>query len=59
MFKNKKEISLTDKKLELFLNGVKLEYDLSDDTYKIYNKTNVFIGIGEVKNKKLKRDVVM
>ncbi len=59
MFKEKDNITLNDKKLELFLNGVNLEYNLQDDIYKIYNKEKEFIGIGKIKNNKLKRDVIL
>ena len=47
------------KRLDLFLNGVKLKTDLQDGIYRIYNQDNGFIGIGEVKDKFLKRDVII
>ena len=50
---------MDNKKMELFLNGVKLKTDLKDGIYKIYNKDNMFIGTGEIKSKGLKRDVIM
>lgn len=64
LFKEKKTIILTDRELELFLNGVKISIfcnkaDLKDDSYRIYNKKNEFIGLGEVKYSKLKRDVII
>ena len=49
---------LEDAKLKLFLNGVKLTYNNKDGIYKIYNK-NRFIGIGTIKNKLLKRDIIV
>lgn len=58
-FENKKTIELSEKKLSLFLNGVKLSYNLSDDMYKIYNKNGNFIGIGSVKNNLLKREIIV
>ena len=58
LFENKPQIILDDRKKELFLNGVKLSYDLSDDIYRVYNK-DVFIGLGEVHDKLLKRDVIL
>lgn len=58
IFLNKMKIDLNDRKLELFLNGVKLSHDLNDGLYRIYNN-NKFIGLGIVKNKLLKRDVVI
>lgn len=56
-FINKGKIVLNNKKLKLFLNGVKLSYLLGDDIYRIYNNNN-FIGLGEVRNKLLKRDII-
>lgn len=58
-FSKKQEIILDDKKMEQFLNGVKLEYELKDDIYRIYNINNQFVGIGVVKSGILKRDVVL
>ena len=58
VFKEKDKIELDNKKLELFLNGVKLTYDLPKDIYRIYNNKQ-FIGIGIVKNGLLKRDIVI
>ena len=59
LFSKKQEIILDDKKMEQFLNGVKLEYALEDDIYRIYNINNQFVGIGVVKSGILKRDVVL
>ena len=47
-----------NRKLELFLNGVKLSFDKPDGVYRVYLKDK-FIGIGVVKNKLLKRDIVI
>lgn len=57
IFKENKKIELDDRKLELFLNGVKLTYNMEDGLYKIYNKNN-FIGLGIIKKQLLKRDVI-
>ena len=59
LFEEKDEIILeNDRKLTLFLNGVKLSYNKPNGVYRIYlNKT--FIGIGIVENKILKRDIVI
>ena len=58
IFKNNEKINLTRKKLELFLNGVQITYDNLDGVYKIYCE-NKFIGTGTVKEKLLKRDVII
>lgn len=58
LFKNLENVQLGKKKLQLFFNGVKLNFDLEDDIYKIYSEEK-FIGIGTVKNKLLKRDIVI
>lgn len=58
IFKDNLKINLNDRKLELFLNGVQLTHDLNDGLYRIYNNSN-FIGLGIVKGKLLKRDIVI
>lgn len=58
IFKDNLTINLNDRKLELFLNGVQLTHDLNDGLYRIYNNSN-FIGLGIVKGKLLKRDIVI
>ena len=58
LFNSKESIQLNDKKLSLFLNGVKLTQEKQDGIYKIYNNTK-FIGIGVINNKLLKRDIVI
>lgn len=58
IFEKNENIELNDKKLTLFLNGVKLTQDYNDGIYKVYNK-NDFIGIGIVENKLLKRDIII
>lgn len=58
-FSKNKEIVLDNKKMEQFLNGVKLEYMLEDDIYRIYDDKKQFVGIGVVKSGILKRDVVL
>ena len=58
LFKNLESIELNEKKLQLFLNGVKLTFNLEDGIYKIYSSQQ-FIGIGIVKDKFLKRDIVI
>ncbi len=59
IFEEKNSIELDEKKLQLFLNGVKLTQKYPDDIYKIYNKNSSFIGIGIIENQLLKRDIVL
>lgn len=58
-FASKEKIMLTQKQLEQFLNGVKLPYALPEETYRIYDEKAKFIGLGIVKEEKLKRDVIL
>lgn len=58
LFEKKDKIELNDRKLELFLNGVKLTQNRKNEIYRIYNKGK-FIGIGIVENELLKRDIVI
>lgn len=51
-------IFLSDRKLNLFLNGVKLKYGLKNGDYRIYNEKNEFIGIGSIQNSQLKREII-
>lgn len=57
-FSSKKDIELSNKKLDFFLNGVKLTYEVEDGIYRIYNNAK-FIGTGIVSNKLLKRDIIL
>ena len=57
-FENCPQIQLNSKKLQLFLNGVQLTHNLKDGIYTIYSEGK-FIGIGTVKNKLLKRDIII
>mgnify|MGYP005769163839 FL=1 len=58
IFDSKENIEVNERKLQLFLNGVKLTYNKKDEIYKIYNE-NKFIGTGVIKNNLLKRDIVI
>ena len=58
IFKEKKSINLNDRKLQLFLNGVNITQNFEDGVYKIY-KEDEFIGTGIIKNKLLKREIVV
>ena len=57
-FEKYPKINLNPKKLQLFINGVQLTHELQDGIYTIYSQEK-FIGIGTVKNKLLKRDIVI
>lgn len=57
-FQEKLVIHLEDRKLELFLNGVKLTQKLEDGNYRVYHNGK-FIGIGIVQNQLLKRDIIL
>lgn len=59
LFLESPEVKLNNNQLRLFLNGVKLKSENSDGIYRIYTETKEFVGIGEVKNKLLKRDLVI
>ena len=59
IFKKFQSINLDEKKLEMFLNGVMLTQNLDEGVYKIYNKNSEFIGTGTIKNKLLKRDIIL
>ena len=58
-FENKNSITIAEKRLKHFLNGVKISFDLPDDIYKIYDEQNKFIGIGSIKNNLLKREIIL
>ena len=58
IFKEKKSINLNERKLQLFLNGVNITQNFQDGVYKIY-KEDKFIGTGIIKNKLLKRDIIV
>ena len=57
-FENYKNINLNEKKLQLFLNGVQLTWNLDDGIYRV-SCDNKFIGIGTIKNNLLKRDIIL
>ena len=58
-FKNSPTLELQENKIKLLLNGVQLEYNLEDNLYKIYNTKKEFIGLATIKNKLLKRDIIL
>lgn len=59
VFKDLNIITLNRRKEELFLNGVKLTFNVDDGLYNIYGENKKYIGIGIVENNLLKRDVVI
>lgn len=58
-FENNEKINLTKNQLKMFLNGVKIHMTLENGIYKIYDQNLKFIGIGEVKENRLKRDLCL
>ena len=58
-FEKKDEILLSPRSYIAFINGVKLFTDNENNIYRIYNENKQFIGIGNVKNGILKRDIVI
>ena len=59
VFNNLKKINLNKRKEELFLNGVKLIFELEDGLYNIYTSNDEYLGIGIIENNLLKRDVIV
>ena len=57
LFQENGFIHLDDRKLPLFLNGVRLTQILKDGNYRIYHN-DIFVGIGVVENQLLKRDII-
>lgn len=58
LFINNEKVDLTSRKKELFLNGVKLTFDLADGLYRVYCD-GIFLGLGVMENRLLKRDVII
>ena len=58
LFQENGSIHLDDRKLQLFLNGVRLTQKIKYGNYRIYHN-EAFIGIGVVENQLLKRDIVL
>ena len=57
LYGEKNKISLSEKKINLFYNGVKLSCNLKDGQYRIYNETGEFVGTGSVEKQLLKREI--
>lgn len=58
LFKNKSKIEIIEKRLQPFLNGVKLTMKEPDGVYRIYCNGQ-FIGMGVVEKEFLKRDIIL
>lgn len=58
-FKNKLKVNLDNRKLNLFLNGVKLDCGMADGLVRVYDEKDAFVGIGSVELSKLKRNIIM
>ena len=58
LFEKNPKIEIKQKKLLLFLNGVKLSIESEDGVYRIYSE-NKFIGLGTVNKGLLKRDIIL
>lgn len=59
VFSNLDKLKLSDRKKELFLNGVMLTFNLNDGIYNIYDFNDNYIGLGIIKNNLLKRDIIV
>lgn len=57
IFKDLPCLKLNMRKKDLFLNGVMLTFEVQDGLYNIYSEEQ-YIGLGNVKNQLLKRDIV-
>lgn len=58
IFEKNEKLDIPNQKLKHFLNGVKISNNCKDGVYRIYSESK-FIGIGIVKDKLLKRDVII
>ncbi len=59
VLKSKEKITLNQKQLEVFLNGVKISVNSKDSIYRVYDEKGKFIGTGILQDRKLKRDVII
>ena len=58
-FMDSVKLNLDKRKLNLFLNGVKLECDITDGLVRVYDENDIFVGIGSVNLRKLKRNIII
>lgn len=59
VLKDKDRITLGEKKINVFLNGVKINTNYGNGIYRIYDNKNNFIGTGIVENNRIKRDIIL
>lgn len=58
IFSKYPKVNIEQSKIKHFLNGVKITQNLEDGIYRIYTN-NKFIGTGTIKEKLLKRDIII
>lgn len=58
IFSKYPKVNIEQSKIKYFLNGVKITQNLEDGIYRIYTN-NKFIGTGTIKEKLLKRDIII
>ena len=58
IFSKHPKVNIEQSKIKYFLNGVKTTQNLEDGIYRIYTN-NKFIGTGTIKEKLLKRDIII
>ena len=58
IFSKYPKVNIEQSKIKYFLNGVKITQNLEDSIYRIYTN-NKFIGTGTIKEKLLKRDIII
>lgn len=59
LYGDESKLMLNERKIKLFLNGVKLTQALAEGLYRVYDEKGTFIGIGSVKDRLLKREIVV
>lgn len=59
ILKDKQNYKLKEGEYKKFINGVGFEVENADGLIKIYDRSNKFIGVGEVKDNKLKRKIII
>lgn len=59
VFEQKEKIILKEDEIFKILNGVKLEKNLKNELYRLYNSKGIFLGLGSVEDNKLKREIIL